>query len=168
MFSKCNYLNVLLLPVHGFLCADQQGSFAIWSLHDHRFWLRKSWATPIWSPAQSGGFIRQLHVELHVGLTRGLICMWACTRGIIMLKIALFLMGIHTCELCSSYQNIGMGSFSNESSMHLECIYLPYTSEQGRRQLLFIKFSKSTYLGYKHIGGKVEVTVYNVIKCTEL
>ena len=26
----------------------------------------------------------------------------------------------------------------------------------------------STYLGYKHIGGKVEVTVYNFIKCTEL
>ena len=26
----------------------------------------------------------------------------------------------------------------------------------------------STYLGHKHIGGKVEVTVYNFIKCTEL
>ena len=23
----------------------------------------------------------------------------------------------------------------------------------------------STYLGYKHIGGKVEVTMYNFIKC---
>ena len=119
-YSYIMHWNVLMLPVYGFLLLVVRGVHGLILAQSQVSAPLNSWpvtgyrrdrATPMQSPAQSGGYMQCVGRGLTAGITRGVTSGFTC-------GVAHWLYYPLTVYLwVNSYQNTGMDSFSSESSM---------------------------------------------------